>query len=378
MNNIQRVCRSQRRNRNMGHWFIFVLGISTVLSAVMLCGGIGSGFHEGDSATTIGSIERDYEVSSVAELRSALALVPASGGAIRLTAGYYVLDGPLEIQGKNCVSLIGSGWACRIIRQGDGDLLRLSDAGFCEIRNMLLLGDHSANSGSAIVLTGISCSCTIDSCRIMNFPDSGVRFEGASSHPMSSNTVRNCHLIGNLGDQLYSQHNNDFYIVGNQFGTHRGHPQTGCVLDHSSAGSYSLNYHWGNQVAIRMGPAANYNRVENNRFEECRESAMVIGSDEETDWNMFHIITGNTFHTNSQSRSGEFPAVVANNAHQVTFCQNQIFSWNAPRIQHKHGVVVGPKCSEWIIRDNIFRHNTGDAVICHATDTMLIKDNLAK
>ena len=77
-----------------------------------------------------------------------------------------------------------------------------------------------------------------------------------------------------MGDQLWSFHNNDFYIVGNQFGTHRDFPRTGCVLDHSSAGSYSLNYHWGNHVALRMGPGANYNRIENNRFEESREKSL--------------------------------------------------------------------------------------------------------
>ena len=70
---------------------------------------------------------------------------------------------------------------------------------------------------------------------------------------MSSNSVRDCHFIGNLGDQLSSRHNNDFYIVGNQFGTHRAHPRSGCLLDHSSAGTYNMNYHWGNQVALRIG-----------------------------------------------------------------------------------------------------------------------------
>jgi hypothetical protein len=210
--------------------------------------------------------EGHFEVSTVEELRNALAKLPASGGVIQVRAGDYILDAPLEIHGKHSVTLVGEGWACRIVHRGGGNAISLLDASFCEIRDILFTGDQAAQSGSAVLLRGKCSSCTVNHCRFVNFPESGVRFEGNPQHPMSSNTIRDCHFIGNLGDQLFSQNNNDFFIVGNQFGTHRGNPRTGCVLDHSSAGSYSLNYHWGNQVALRMGPAANYNRIENNRL----------------------------------------------------------------------------------------------------------------
>jgi hypothetical protein len=316
------------------------------------------------------------EVSTVQQLQAAVAQLTPNGGTIVLRAGDYVLDETLEIRAKSSVELIGAGWDCRIIRRGNGDLLHLADAGFCAVRHVLMLGDASAKSGSAIVLSGMSSSCTIESCRFVNFPESGVRFVGDPAHPMSSNTVRDCHFIGNLGDQLSSLHNNDFFIVGNQFGTHREHPRTGCVLDHSSAGSYSLNYHWGNHVALRMGPGTNYNRVENNRFEESCETALVIGTDAADDWNMFHIITGNTFHTNSQSKSGGYPAIMAHNAHDVTFCQNQVFSWNSAQTRHQHSLVVGKSCRDWIIKDNIFRHNAQEALVYPADAGMLVKDNL--
>ena len=319
---------------------------------------------------------RYFEVSTVEGLRGALAKLATSGGTIQLRAGDYVLDQPLEIRGRNSVTLVGDGWTSRIVRRGQGDAISLQDAAFCEIRHILFTGDPAATSGSALALRGNCSSCTIEHCRIVDFPESGVRFEGEPKKPMSTNSVRNCHFIGNLGDQLYSVNNNDFYIVGNQFGTHRGNPRTGCVLDHSSAGSYSLNYHWGNQVAMRMGPGTNFNRIENNRFEESRKSALVIGLDTGSDWNAFHIITGNTFHTNSQAKSGEYPAVVANHAHEITFCQNQVFSWDSAKFQHKHSLVVGPTCSRWIIKDNIFRHNAGEALVTLSEAGMLIKDNL--
>ena len=360
------------------HFHVCVLlGALAMLTAGKLHNIVGHSSATAAPAAPGQSAAGQHEVSTVEELQAAVAQLGSNGGTIHLRAGDYVLDQTLEIHAKNSVQLIGTGWDCRIFRRGDGDVVRLVDAGFCEIRHLLVLGDASATSGSAIVLRGTSSSCTIDSCRFVNFPESGVRFEGDPAHPMSSNTVRNCHFIGNLGDQFYSIHNNDFYIVGNQFGTHRDNPRTGCVLDHSSAGSYSLNYHWGNRVALRMGPGTNYNRVENNRFEECRESALVIGSETSGDWNMFHIITGNTFHTNSQAKSGDFPAVVADNAHEVTFCQNQVFSWDAEHFRHKHSLVVGKSCSHWIIKDNIFRHNTLAALVCPAEAEMLIKDNLA-
>ena len=87
---------------------------------------------------------------------------------------------------KHGVNLVGTGWGTRIIRRGDGDALQLVDASFCVIRNVLLLGDESAKSGSAIVCRGTCSSCTIDFCRIVNFAESGVRFEG---DPTTSHVV---------------------------------------------------------------------------------------------------------------------------------------------------------------------------------------------
>ena len=43
---------------------------------------------------------------------------------------------------------------------------------------------------------------------------------------------------------------------------------------------------------------------------------------------------------------------------------------------HKHSLVVGRNCSDWIVKDNIFRHNTREPLVCHAEAGMLVKDNL--
>ncbi len=318
------------------------------------------------------------QVSSVPELRMAVAQLPGSGGTICLLPGRYVLDEAIEIRSKNFVNIVGTGWDVQIVRRGEGDAIRLIDSGFCTIRNLLLQGDASARTGSGICFAGQCSSCRVDFCRIVNFARSGIRLEGDAQRPMSSNTIERCHFIGNLEDQLWSRHNNDFYIVGNQFGTHREHPRSGCVLDHSSAGTYSMNYHWGNQVALRLGPGANYNRLENNRLEESREAALIIGVPGGGDANVLNIISGNTIHTNSQSKSGEFPAVAAYQAHQITFCGNQVFSWNSHQYRHQHSLVIDGSCHEWIVKDNILRHSAGAGIVCDTSTAVIIKDNLTQ
>jgi len=317
---------------------------------------------------------RLLNVNNSVELMKAADDLSAGGGTIHLAPGEYVIDKPVELTGKNCVSVEGSGWDTTIRKRGDGDAVRIISCGFCSIRNMLIIGDSAAAKGSGVVFKD-SSSCTVNYCRIAGFAESGIRFEGDSKNPMSSNTVSNCHFIGNLQDQLYSYHNNDFYITGNQFGTHTKYPRTGCVLDHSSAGTYSMNYHWGNMNALRLGPGANFNRIENNRFEQSRETGIVIGSPK-GDGCVYNIITGNTIHTNSEGEPGVYPAVSAANAVETTFCTNQIFSWNRDVVKQSAALVVGAGCRHWIIKDNIFRDCTGKALVYDEGAGHIVKDNL--
>ena len=316
-----------------------------------------------------------YNVSTSAELVEAVNRLSPNGGTVSLAPGAYEIDETLKIVGKNAVNLRGTGWDTSIRRKGAGDAILFDKSHFCTVRDLLILGDPSSATGSGIVFRDAS-SCKVDSCRICEFAVSGVRFEGNAKSPMSSNTVSNCHFIGNRGDQLYSFNNNDFYITGNQFGTHSKFPRTGCRLDHSSAGTYSMNYHWGNVNALRLGPGANFNRIENNRFEQSREIGIIIGDPEKGDPSSFNIITGNTIHTNSEGKPGEFAAVAAYDAHQTTFCQNQVFSWDSNSVKHKSSLVLGRSCFNWIVKDNNFRHNTGKALVYDENAGHIIKDNL--
>ena len=321
-----------------------------------------------------GSGPKLWGIKSTKQLLEAVGKIPSQGATLRLSPGQYVISKGIAFKGTNHINIIGSGWNTTIRMAGKGDALTFEDCGFCTVRDLMIVGGPDAGSG--IVFKGKhSSSNTVDFCRIAEFPVSGIRFEGSPESALSSNTVSRCHFIGNLQDQLYSLNNNDFYILQNQFGTHGKHPRTGVVLDHSSAGTYSMNYHWGNEVAFRMGPFSNFNRIENNRFENSDREGVILGV-QDGQLCYLNIFTGNTVHTNSESESGKYAAVTAFNILDTTFTSNQIFSWDSATTRHSSSLVIGPGCRNWIVKDNIFRHNTGKPIVFEENAGHIVKDNM--
>ncbi|MCX6359871.1 MAG: right-handed parallel beta-helix repeat-containing protein [Armatimonadetes bacterium] len=317
---------------------------------------------------------RAWNVATSAQLAAAASRIGRLGGTIRLAPGDYTLTKPVTFRNSNHIVLQGSGWNTTIRFVGAGDALTYQDCAFCFVRDVLIDGGGKAASG--IVFRGKgSSSNTVDQCRISSFVVSGIRFEGDPASPQSSNTVSRCHLIGNLKEQLYSRYNNDFYIIRNQFGTHGKYPDVGAYLSNSSAGSYTLNYHWGNGVAFRMAGGSHFNRIENNRFENSRAEGVVLG--DETPWAcMFTIFTGNTVHTNSEGAPGKHAAMTATNVHDCTFTSNQVFSWDATHVKHLHSLVLGAGCRNWIVKDNILRANEAAALVYPEGQGHIVKDNL--
>lgn len=308
----------------------------------------------------------------------ALNSVGPAGATILLRPGVYRITAPLRVA-RSHVNLQGSGWNTVIQRIGSGDALIFEDAGFCTIRDLLINGDGSAAQGNGIVFRGQSSSCTVDFCRISNFAESGVLFDGDAKRPQSSNTVSRCHFIDNGGDQLRSVSNNDYFITHNQFGAHSRSgaraPRSGSALWPSSAGTYTMNYHWGNRVALRIGPGSHFNRFENNRFEQSRETGVIVGAPDAPGCYL-NIITGNTFHTNSEERSGQWSAIEAFGASDITFTSNQVFSWDSGTVKHRHSLALGKGCRNWIVTNNVFRHNAMGAIVHEADSGHIIKDNL--
>ncbi|MHB0998334.1 MAG: right-handed parallel beta-helix repeat-containing protein [Armatimonadota bacterium] len=317
------------------------------------------------------------QVSDTAGLLDAISRLDPQGGTIVLAPGTYEIKDSIVIKHSN-VYITGSGWNTVIRKQGEGDAIVFDGSLWCcGVKNLTIEGDPAAKKGSGIVFRNGEWSgiCVVDYCQIKFFAESGVRFEGNPKKPFSSNTVSNCWMIHNLGDQLYSYHNNDYYIFGNQFGTGGERtPRSGALLQNSSAGTYTMNYHWGNLVGLRLGPGSHYNRIENNRMEQSRESGIVIGDPKGGEGSVYNIITGNTIHTNSETNSGLYPAVAAYDSFHTTFCTNQILSWACDVVKHKHGLVI-ERSGEWIVKDNFFRHHAEKALVYDKKAGHLIKDN---
>lgn len=318
------------------------------------------------------------QVTNTPELLAAVSSLSWTGGQIVLLPGTYEIKEPIVIK-HSSVSIQGSGWSTIIKRIGEGDALVFAGSLWnCSVKSLVIEGDPTAKTGSGIVFkdgewNGINM---IDYCHIRSFGESGVKFDGTEGKPMSSNTVSNCWFTSNLGDQLSSRNNADFYFFANQFGGGGDRiPRSGTLLENSGAGTYTMNYHWGNRVGLRLGPGATFNRIENNRIEQSRESGIMIGSPTVKSWNGLNIIIGNTIHTNSEFDFGKYSAVTAYDANDITFTGNQIFSWESVGVRHKNGIEL-VRCKNWIIKDNNIRHHTEKAIVYNKKDGHIIKDNI--
>ncbi len=318
---------------------------------------------------------RVWKVSDSAGLVAAVKEMHAEGGMITLAPGKYEITETLVFRDKSQVNIEGSGWSTVIHRRGDGDAILFDGGSYCRVHNLTVEGEATAKKGSGIIIRRGGLN-TIDLCHINMFAESGVRWEGTDKEAISSNTLSNCWLTNNLGDQLYSFQSGDFYVTGNQFGTGPGRtPRSGAWLDHSGAGTYSMNYHWSNVVALRLGPGSYFNRIENNRFEMSREMGILIGDPKGGDPSRLNIITGNTIHTNGEFSVGKYNAVEAYGAMDTTFCQNQVFSWNSAQTKHKSALFLGAGCLRWIVKDNILCHSADKPIVYDKKAGHIVKDN---
>jgi len=359
-----------------------VAGRSSLVVVVVLAGfaGIHASGPAGGRLLAADTGPVSFDATNVAELRAALQALSGStaGGMIRLAPGNYELDAdatgvvqPLRLAGASAVNIVGSGWNTVLHRSDAGNLFELENVNFTVIRDLMVAGPGaSASSGSGLVFRN-SSAITVENCRIQRFAESAVRFEGSPMHSVSGNRLQNCQLVGNRGSQIYGYYNNDFFIQGNKIGAPAASDGTyietavnGTLLDNCSAGTYTMNYHWGNDVAFRLAPGSRYNRIENNRFEESGTWGIVIGDPAVDPGPTYHnTFIGNTIHTNSRSASGTYSAVIAYDSQFVVFTGNQMFSWDAARYKHRAGLELARRCWHWTVRDNVFRHDVVGPVI---------------
>jgi hypothetical protein len=124
-----------------------------------------------------------------------------------------------------------------------------------------------------------------------------------------------------------------------------------------------------------MGQGSHFNRISSNRFENARKEAVILGGDVPYAC-MLTIFTGNTVHTSSESKSGRYAAVTARNVVDMTFTSNQVFSWDSAKIRHRSSLVLEKGCRNWIIKENIFRHNVEKSLIYEQDQGHIVRDNI--
>lgn len=320
------------------------------------------------------------EVSTSEELYAAVKAIPSGeykGANIKIRPGVYEIREPLYMKDVNMINIEGSGWNTQLKKIGDGDLMVLD--GVCwnnAITNLMFEGDLNSKNGSGLVVKNGKWSgiTSIEKCNFIRFPESGVKIEGIKDTPVSSYIIKSCWFTDNRGNQLHFINSNDFFILENNFG--RG-GKAGCLLENSSAGTYSMNYHWDNKNALRLTNNCHFNRIENNRFEESYETGVIFGEKGNNNGTVsLNIFTGNTVHSNSKNNYGKFNAIEMYNTVDLTFTNNQVFSWNNQDSSVKSCLVMDNTCSGFVIKDNIFKHHVAEALIYPQKAGCIVKDNL--
>jgi hypothetical protein len=148
-----------------------------------------------------------WKVSNAAGLVAAVKEIGLDGGLITIEPGEYEVSEPLVFKAKSSVNIVGSGWSTIIKRKGFGDAIVFEGSCWnCRVYGLTLQGNKDAKTGSGIVFRKGEWSgiCVVEYCHIDGFPEHGISFEGDPKKPFSSNTVSQCWLTNNLGDQLHS------------------------------------------------------------------------------------------------------------------------------------------------------------------------------
>jgi len=288
------------------------------------------------------------------------ALNQGAGKMIYFPAGTYRTTAPLGLSGIANMGLVGDeGMNTTIQMFGNGEVMSLTTATFCSIKNLSF--QHGSGTGSGLAFWGSGGSNNVERCLFANNSDHGLAFSGTAAVPQSSNRVSRCLFLANGTEQLYFAYSNDAWIDGNAFGNATAPYSTaGCKLFNSSAGNYSRNQHWGNVNGLVLD-TSHYMIVAGNRIEESRNEGVVItGSG-------YGVLSHNMVHTNSQSASGTYSAVRLAASTNWAITGNQVLSWDSATYKHKHGVEANAASTFLNIAGNSINHtvlgivNTGGA-----------------
>jgi parallel beta-helix repeat protein len=203
-----------------------------------------------------------------------------------------------------------------------------------------------ANANGVVFDTGGGIN-TVDRCEFDDFSLAGLTFLGTVDQQQSGNTLSNSLLLGCGVNNFLSIYSDDFFYHNNQFGVTKTGvvPQVGAYLQNSSAGTYSENYHWGNTVGFRHVDC-NYNRIEDNRFEESKQQGAYLSGCTRT------IFSGNTIHTNSQQTLGAYDNAYFTNCDTLIVSGNDSFDWNSGATAHRYAFFFDVGCAAVEVKGN--------------------------
>ncbi|MHB0999686.1 MAG: right-handed parallel beta-helix repeat-containing protein [Armatimonadota bacterium] len=309
------------------------------------------------------------KVRTTDELESAVKQIPSTGGTIYVTAGTYKVN-PLVFTNKSNVKLIGSGLGTFLKGVADSDLIIFKgECNNCYVGNINISPEKATpwkpvdqKTGSGILFQGYGENFTADYCIIANWPVSCIRIEGDKDKLVKNVQIRENWIIHGKESQLYMSNCKDFTVSGNQYGyVFEDRNPYGAYFENCDNGLYELNCHWGNKIGIQFAFGCEDIQITNNRSEQSKQSGLSIGMDGAGEPNKRFVISGNTFHTNSELDPGVSSDIVALNASDVKFIANQLYTWWEPR-KFKHGVELGDSSKNWRFDGNYIRDYSQKAI----------------
>lgn len=275
----------------------------------------------------------------------------AAGRDVYLPPGNYLID-PIAFSGLTSLRIRGGGRdVTKITLNSTGTALTFSNVQWMQFSDLSMQASGTAQSlanAKGIVMDTGSGNCIIERCNFYGFSLGGVHLLGVVGTQMSGHKVKDCIFVGNGGTQFYSLYSNDFTYEGNQYGIlgAAAHASIGCLLEHSSHGTYTDNKHWNNVVGFKeLNCSAN--RITNNRMElSDHEGVWFEGSTSS-------LFEANVIHTNSQTTSGAYDNLYVKSTSRLEILGNQILSWDAT--YSRYGINIDTGNDEVKIKGNYVR-----------------------
>lgn len=274
----------------------------------------------------------------------------ATGREIYIPAGTYTIT-PRTFSNMLSCKIRGAGRdVTKIVLSSTGTALTFSNCQWLQISDLSIQATGVAQSlanANGIQLDTGSSNCVIERVNFYGFSLDGLRLVGTSGSPLTGNVVRNCYFLGCGRYNLYSEYNADFTIDDNQFGSLGAYEAAiGCYLFHSSAGTYTKNKHWSNDIGLKA-VSSNFNSYVDNRIEINNTQGAYF--DTCTDL----IFNSNRVYSNSVTTDGASDNLYFTGCARVVFVGNNIFTWNVS--YSRWGVNFDTGCDELTVRSNIIR-----------------------